>query len=231
MIKRLLAVFAVAGLTLGTFTSTASAQDRADYGTEGETTEEAGYRNVDIYEAGRFRMRDKRDYENIIILGPLFIPPGLSVRYDRGISDRFSVVAGFGLGILGLGDNDSTGDSASLMSLRFLAGANWQPIGNGMHGFYVGPRVRYNTYTVSVDCSNGAECANGSVGTLGVGAVAGWRWIWDPGFSLGLGLGGQYFAVVSQASATYSDGTETGSGSVKYDGFLPAFEFTMGWAF
>jgi len=228
--KRILVAIATFALLGTAVAPSAFAQDRADYGTEGETTEESGYRNVDIYEAGRFRMRDKRDYENIIILGPIFIPPGMSVRYDRGISDRFSVVAGFGLGILNLDDGDD-GESASLRSFRFLAGANWQPIGNGMHGFFVGPRIRYNTYNVSVDCSDGEECSDGSVGTLGIGAVLGWRWIWDPGFSLGLGLGGQYFSVVSESSATYSDGSETGSGSVSYDGFLPAFEFTLGWAF
>ncbi len=211
--------------------ATAMAQDghgRADYGTEGEGTEESGYRNVDIYEQGRFRMRDKRDYENMIILGPSFIPPGVNVRYDRLLVDRLSVFVGAGYGSLSTGDVKLTRISGRL-------GANLHPIGNGMHGFFVGPRlgIVQNTLAVEVeeDSTGTSASSDGSLTTFSAGAVGGWRWIWDPGFSLSIGLGAQYLSVVTEVEAQTSDGEEASTGSLNFDGFLPAFEFTLGWAF
>lgn len=205
--------------------ATAMAQDgngRADYGTEGEGTQESGYRNVDIYEQGRFRMRDKRGYENLVILGPRIIPPGLAVRYDRLLSDRVSVLAGVGYGSIGSGD-------VRFSRIEGLLGMNWHPIGNGMHGFFLGPRLKIDKWTLTV--TEGDSGGDGSITAIGAGAVAGWRWIWDPGFSLGLGIGGQYISIASEAAATYEDGTEASTGSFNVDGFVPTFEFTLGWAF
>ena len=213
-----------AALLLGA-SATAMAQDghgRADYGTEGEGTEASGYGNVDIYEQGRFRMRDKRDYENLVIIGPRILPPGVAIRYDRLLSDRISVLAGVGYGAIGSGDT-------KISRIEGMLGMNWHPIGNGMHGFFVGPRLKINQWGITV--TEGESGADGSVTAISAGAVAGWRWIWDPGFSLGLGLGGQYITVASEAAATYEDGTEADTGSYNFDGFVPAFEFTLGWAF
>jgi opacity protein-like surface antigen len=205
--------------------SSAHAQDVGSTDPQTAPAEESGYGNVDIYEAGRFRMRDKRNYENLIILGPTILPPGLNVRYDRGLSDRISLVVGAGYGAIGAKDGEV---ASGFSSIRGLVGMNWQPIGNGMHGFYLGPRVRVNHFSVKV--SGDGETANGSITTLGVAAVVGYRWIWDPGFSLGLGLGGQYFAAVNQTNGRDAEGNEV-EADFNFDGFFPAIEFTLGWAF
>ncbi len=216
---------AAAAILTTSLASSAIAQDVGDGDPQTAPAEETGYRNVDIYESGRFRMRDKRNYENLIILGPTILPPGLNVRYDRGLSDRISLVVGAGYGAIG---SKEGGVNSGFSSIRGLVGMNWQPIGNGMHGFYLGPRVRVNYFNVKV--SGDGDTANGSITTLGVAAVVGYRWIWDPGFSLGLGLGGQYFTAVSQTNGRDAEGNDV-EADFNFDGFFPAIEFTLGWAF
>ncbi len=190
--------------------------------------EATGFRNVDIVEAGRFRMRDKRGYRNLVIIGPRFLPPGVNVRYDRLFGDRISLLVGTGFGRLGFKSSDDDIDGTTrghISSWRALVGMNWHPVRNGMHGFFLGPRLQYAGYAVSVDGGG-----SGSVTTLDAGAAVGWRWIWDPGFSLGLGLGGGYRAVVTEAAASDEDGEEVSTG-FNYQGFWPIVEFTLGWAF
>jgi hypothetical protein len=216
-----------AAMMTASLASTAAAQDVGSTDPETAPAEESGYRNVDIYEAGRFRMRDKRNYRNMVILGPNILPPGLNVRYDRAISDRVSLIVGAGYGAIG-GKDDESGTATGFSTIRGLVGMNWQPIGNGMHGFYLGPRVRVNNYNVKV--SGDGDTTNGSITTIGVAAVVGYRWIWDPGFSLGVGFGGQYLSAISQTNGTDSEGNEVEAG-FNFDGFLPSFEFTLGWAF
>jgi len=226
MSLRILLISAVACAITLVAPATSDAQEdhgRADYGTEGESSEASGYRNVDIYEQGRFRMRDKRDYRNLVIVAPRIIPPGIALRYDRLLSDKISLVLGAGFGSVGTGD-------VRLQRIEGLLGMNWHPIGNGMHGFFLGPRVRINQYSLIVK-DGGGSSSNGSVTTIGGGAVAGWRWIWDPGFSLGLGLGAQYLSAVSSADATNADGTSASTGTFNFDGVFPVIEITLGWGF
>lgn len=166
--------------------------------------------------------KDKSGYENMIIVGPWFLPPGFSVRYDRMLSDNLSLILGAGYGSI------SSGDS-TFNRVQVLLGADFLPFKNGFAGLYVGPRIRINNYGIKAE-SDG-ESADGSVLAIGAGAIVGYRWVWHPGFSLGLGLGAQYFTVASEAEAEYDDGTEASTGSFSYDGFFPALEFTLGWAF
>lgn len=181
-----------------------------------------GRRDVELVDYGRFRMPDRRGYKNLVSVGWLF-PIGVTVRYDRLVLDNFSVLAQAGYGLLKVGN-------ASWSSWRLAGGFNWHPIGNGMHGFFVGPRVQYTDWTIKYEDSAGE--AKGGVSSLVFSALAGYRWIWDPGFSLGLGLGASYRLSFAEAKAQYADGTEASNVNIgRAGGFGFDLEFTLGWAF
>jgi hypothetical protein len=99
-----------------------------------------------------------------------------------------------------------------------------------MHGFFLGPRVNMTYYGIDAGCTEGA-CGDGSVTAFSASAIVGWRWIWDPGFSLGLGLGAQYATVVSEAEARNADGSDAVGTGFSFSGFFPDFELNIGWAF
>jgi hypothetical protein len=139
------------------------------------------------------------------------------------------VVLGTGFGRLSTTADDGTdGDDTktTISSWRVLTGMNWHPVNNGMHGFFLGPRVAYNGYKIAVSGSD----SDGSVTSLSAGAVVGWRWIWDPGFSLGLGLGGGYQSILAEADAEDESGEDVDV-DYSFSGFWPVIEFTLGWAF
>lgn len=180
------------------------------------------HRDVELVDYGRFRMPDRRDYKNLISIGWLF-PVGATVRYDRLILDNFSVLGQLGFGSIKFGNTTWT-------SWRVAGGFNWHPIGNGMHGFFLGPRVQYTDWTLKYEDSEGV--AKGGVSSIVASGIVGYRWIWDPGFSLGLGLGAAYRATLAEASVEYSDGTEASNVETdRASGLGFDMEFTLGWAF
>lgn len=197
------------------------AQDGA---TAEPASEPTGYRNVELVETGPFRMENKRGYENLVIVAPQFIPPGVRVRYDRLLADNFSLVTAVSVGAA------SVNGGAGIFSVGGTLGGNWHPLKNGMHGFFLGPRVSMQYYGIDAGCGDEA-CADGSVTTFGAGAIVGWRWIWNPGFSLGLGVGAQYATIVSEAEARSSDGSDAVGSGFSFSGILPDFELNIGWAF
>jgi len=180
--------------------------------------EETGFRDVELVDGGPTKMEDKRDYTNLIIAGPTFFPTGINLRYQRLFNDRFSASLGAGYG--SKKNALFTGADTSRMSVRL--GADIHPVGNGMYGWYLGPRVMYRTWSFT------ASDASGGLTTLLGGAVAGWRWIADPGLSCGIGMGIGYAALTGELESGID---EIGIPDFSVEGTKFLFEFTLGWAF
>jgi len=209
-------------ITAALMAAPAAAQDAPEEPAPSEEAgEPTGYRDVELFDGGPTRMEDKRDYKRMIILGPTFFPMGAKLRYQRLLSDRLSVFVGGGYGTRKnwlFTDVDMT-----RYSMRF--GVDLHPIGNGLHGFYVGPRVRYRSWSLSWE--NDEELPEYySLSTFTADGVIGWRWVWDPGFSLGLGGGAGYSTMISEDTV---DSEIVDLGVIEGTRF--AGEFTLGWAF
>ena len=76
-------------LALGALLTTPAIAD------EGDTTN-SGYRDVNLVDGGDTEMEDKRDYRSMLVLRPMFFPPGMGFRYQRLLSDNLSVFGGGG---------------------------------------------------------------------------------------------------------------------------------------
>ena len=158
-----------------------------------------GYRDVELYDGGPTQMEDKRDYDQVVVLGPMIVPLGIKVRYLHSLSDRTTIQIGGGFGSGGFWDED-------MSRILVRLGVDHQPVGNGLHGFYVGPRVAWSM----LDDDSGTMTTQ-----TRIGGAAGYRAVFDPGVSVGAGLGVGY---------TWGD-------MVEYEGMVPIAEFTLGWAF
>lgn len=169
-------------------------------------------------------MEDKRGYQNLIILDPGFFPPSLLIRYDRLWADSLSSTIGLGYG------GFSLDGGAGVSVIRSMLGVNWHPIGNGFHGFFVSGRGEIDHNMIDPGCESDEVCGDGSVTVLSVKALAGWRWVWNPGFSLGLGLGAQYASILAEAEAEDDAGNSV-SEDTSFSGVFPTIEFSLGWAF
>lgn len=205
-------MFRLSLLTLALLSGQAAAQAPE------ESSEPTGYRDVELVEGGPTKMEDKRDYKNLVIAGPMFLPGGLHVKYQRLITDSFS--ASLGGGYAGKKNWLNTETDMTRTSLRL--GADIHPVGNGMHGWFIGPRLVHKTWgftTVDTTLSSSS---------LQAGTVAGWRWIADPGLSCGLGLGMGYGLNTSSID---SDLEEIEIPEFQSEGTRFLFEFTLGWAF
>jgi len=92
---------------------------------------------------------------------------------------------------------------------------------SAFHGFFVKPLVDigYASWKIStLDLIAGTTTETKSSGiSFGLGAVAGYRWLWNSGFSLGLGGGVAY---------TLGD-----YGGLDFGGISPKALFDLGWAF
>jgi hypothetical protein len=195
------------------------------------------------------KQEDKRGYQNLVTLGFAILPGTIKGSYRRTLSDKTSVMVGGGFGA-------ASWDNLNLDVTRvlFTAGMDYQPKGNGMHGLYMGPRLAFtswgleyqNTFEVTdtdtdTDTDTGADTGADTGGDssndidvnagfttrrLDASAMIGWRWIWDPGASLALGIGPQYTTVVSEVGVQDED-VELGGGT----GIGFASEVRLGWAF
>lgn len=174
---------------------------------------------VELEESGPLRMEDKRDYRNLVVLGPRLFPPGIGGRYLHSLSDELTLMVGAGYGGIAL---DFLGLTAAAERIDARAGLDFQPLGNGMHGFYAGPRVVYKRFIGVLAADDAPNPDALTTQTLGAGGVIGWRWIWDPGLSLGLGLGATY--------TTFLVGAEDDP-DLRLTGLAPVGELTVGWAF
>lgn len=63
------------------------------------------------------------------------------------------------------------------------------------------------------------------------GALVGYRWFTDGGFSYGVGAGAQYLSIPPQITVTENGGSTQTITTPGVSGFLPAFEIVAAWAF
>jgi hypothetical protein len=192
---------------MGLFSTTALADDTESEG------EETGYGDIVLTDGGPTEMEDKRDYENLVTLGFGFLPATVKADYRKLLNDNFSVMfgGGFGSANWNLG-----GEEVRFQRVIGNLGADYHPVGNGLHGFYVGPRVSYIQWSAGDDAFSSSR--------LDVRGIAGWRWVLDPGASIALGLGGKYQTVLAETG-------DSGDSAVLKEGIGPALEFKLGWAF
>jgi len=199
------------------------------------TAEDSGYRDVDLVDKGRTKMEDKRDYENLVTMDMSFLPSTLKVRYTRLLNDNISVMVGGGYG-----SSSSTGGllgDHKVSRTVVMAGADFHPIGNGLHGFYVGSRLKHTAWhaeaPTEVDPDPDVE-GDETTGTatwdsskIQIKALIGYRFIIDPGLSVAMGLGPKYTNRVTEAGDDGALGTFKGG----KEGMGVGFEFLLGWAF
>jgi hypothetical protein len=191
--------------------STAQAQDEPAEASVSEVDERPQKPPIELVQSGPFKIEDKRGYRNMVVVGPRLLPPGLGGRYIRSVSDHVSVMVGGGYSGWEL-------FGATLRHVDARAGIDYQPIGNGLDGMYIGPRAVYRSFLGSVGDA-GVETK-----TMGVGAVVGWRAIFDPGLALGAGVGGVYTTWLG----SFGDLEEE---DIEITGTAPLFELTVGFAF
>jgi hypothetical protein len=195
--------------------------------------EATGYRDVDLVDGGRTKMEDKRDYNNLIVLGVGFFPNTAKLRYRRVISDRVSVMVGGGYG-----RGSSELFSYDVSRAIGLGGADFHPIGNGLHGFYIGPRVKYTSWNFTmtvpdpdVDADPAAEepatvNAFWNSGKVSLKVLLGYRVVIDPGLSVAIGLGPKYVTKVVETGDESLATFRSGGVGIGMD-----LELLLGWAF
>lgn len=201
----------------------------------GEAGEDSGYRDVDLVDGGRTKMEDKRDYTMALVPGLSIIPPGFKVRFQYGMSDRLTLIAGAGYAGFGYKressidvDDDDTSELTSSSETDWtryhvLAGLDFQPIGNGMHGFYVGPRVLYRKGDTNFSLfENDAQVVRNIVVAR---VLMGYSVVMDPGILMKVGVGAGYRIAVGSIVSEYVTSESS------YSGFTPTVEMNLGWAF
>jgi len=225
----------VAGLLLlaSTFSGTALADEGGDG--EEEEGESTGYRDVELVDGGPTLMEDKRDYTMAVVPGFSIIPPGVKVRFQYGLNERLTLIAGVGYGGFGYTretsidvDSDSSADASASSGTDWtryhvLAGLDLQPIGNGMHGFYVGPRVLYRKGNTNFSLfTEEAEVVRTAIVWR---MLLGYSVVMDPGILVKMGFGAGYRHNVGSTTSEYF------TSEASYLGFVPTVELNLGWAF
>ncbi len=148
-------------------------------------------------------------------VNPLGLMTGtLGAEVDIGIGESFTAGPTASLVSVTVGSTSVSAFSFGVRSNFYLGGPRFTD------GWFVGPSVLYAPMTISLGGASGTASA------FAVGAVAGYQWVWDSGFNINLAGGAAYYA--SAADITLEDGTSV---AVPLSGTLPAFEFSLGWAF
>ncbi|MFT5679931.1 MAG: hypothetical protein ACI8RZ_000836 [Myxococcota bacterium] len=178
-------------------------------------TAEAG--EIVLVDDGPHEMSDKREYRNQIVGGVGVFPMTAKGRFQHLVTDNVSLMVGGSYGRSLLTISDSSG---GLERVSTLIGADYHPMGNGLHGLYIGPRAKWSCYTVGLN-----EEPLYQSGKLSVQGIIGYRAVFDPGLTLAVGVGLRYIDSVSQIGDPSEDlrWQRTGLGG--------AAELNVGWAF
>jgi hypothetical protein len=207
-------------VSLGADMAHAQQQDEQDEQTEQDEEYERPPRPekppIQLVESGPFKVKDKRGYRNLVVIGPRLLPPGIGGRFVHSVTDYVAVMVGGGYSGWEL-------FGATLRHVDARAGIDYQPIGNGLDGFYIGPRAVYRSFLGSFESEGGTSGLQ--TRTVGVGGVVGWRAIWDPGLSLGAGVGGLYTTWLGRMG-DLEEGQD-----LEITGTAPMLELTLGFAF
>lgn len=144
----------------------------------------------------------------------LFLGTG-SVFYERGFTDMIS-------GQLGVGYLRYSAAGTSFSGLFLTPEARFYLKKNAIDGFYLGPYLRYQKFTLKNDAN-----AEGSMNSMGGGLVLGRQWITNSGFTMDLFFGGHYGSTSLKADA----GSEGSFNINAFNGFKPRIGFALGFAF
>lgn len=160
------------------------------------------------------------DEKNVIKLNTLSLIIGTgSIFYERHLTDNLSGQ----LGVAYLNYSFGEGDAKSKFTgLILTPEVRFYPKSNAIDGFYIGPYVRYQNFSLSGDTDE-ATYTN-----IGGGATLGRQWIFNSGFTIDLFVGGHY----GKGSLKYeSDITTDTFETDLFEGFRTRFGFALGFAF
>lgn len=143
---------------------------------------------------------------------PLFLGIG-SIFYERKLSDLTAAQLGVLYMSYKFSDTKFTG-------LAITPEFRIYPKKNALNGVYIGPYLRYQSFTVEDKVS----ASKGSLTSMGGGLVIGRQWITKSGFTMDLFFGGHY----ASANVKVDNGT-IDEGSIK--GFKTRVGFALGFAF
>ena len=173
--------------------------------------------DVVLVDDGPHQMNDKREYRSQIVGGVGVLPLTAKGRFQHLLTDNLSVIVGGGYGhsLLTVGDS-----SAGVERMITLVGADYHPMGNGLHGLYIGPRARWSWYTVGANAAPVYQ-----TGKLSVQGVVGYRAVIDPGLTLSAGVGMRY------VESTHVIGDPSADRGWERTGLGGTVEVGLGWAF
>lgn len=158
-------------------------------------------------------------YNNVFINTWPWIGMFFNAGYERAIGDMFSIRArGWWWGA-----NMKVDTVDSTIEYRlFGIGADllWHPNNKALAGFFVGPRYDLAMFTVKTDTDEGTWYLHM------LGAGGGYKWIFEGGFSMAVGL-----SAFTPVASSYASTVGSGDLDVPYTGFLPGFDFELGYAF
>jgi len=140
--------------------------------------------------------------QNLVDINPLALIGGdLSVEYERAVSPYATILVGPQVLLFpGLGSTSGITEHGAGLTLA----AHFFPLGNALHGFWLGPEVDLDWASVSFNDASGSGLGAGAYG------IVGYTFLPTRHFAVSLGVGAGYrFAGVSVTdsnndTATYS---------------------------
>ena len=155
--------------------------------------------------------------ENVVKLNPLALAFGsFEVSYERVVSESNSIEVALAYSSLKVNTSGGQVD-AKTEGFGVEGKYKFYFADNNPRGWYAAPAVSYSN--TSLDSNN----EKGDLSYFGVGAVAGYQWVFgggDSGFALDLNLGAQYASVTTSGSIS----------STSIDGILPKLGLSLGYA-
>jgi hypothetical protein len=157
--------------------------------------------------------------QNAIKLNPLSLVFATgNIAYERAISENSSIQLGVFYSGVSISDLKYTGLGITPEYRIYFAGNR-----QALNGVYVGPFVRYQSFTIKEKSSN----SEAKFTSFGGGAVIGWEKTWASGFVLDLFAGPAYNSGKVKEKSGTSDFDVAGS----IDGFGLRTGITLGFAF
>lgn len=166
--------------------------------------------------AGVVGSNEAAAYDMNVRVNPLGLAFGIiGAEVDFKVGESMTV--GPSLGIL----STSLG-TTSLNAYQIGARANFYLSGPAISdGWFAAPYASFLPMTIK------SGNASASWSSFSAGALFGYQWVWESGFNMDVGLGASYYSTAS--SVTADDGSSLSVPG--FSGILPAFEWSVGYAF
>ena len=140
--------------------------------------------------------------KSMIIVNPLKFLLFYNISYFHKLTEQAAIGAGVQFPTV-------SGLDGYGLNLEFRL----HPAKKTLRGFYFAPNLSYNRLKSTEDGEQ--------INAFSMGALLGWQWFPGDEFAIGLGIGADYY--VGSASSSSGD-------LEKYDGFMPAIRFDIGYA-